>query len=395
MKIIEKQKEFSIMQLIDRYNNDERQNKLNLTVGVYTDQSGCCPILDSVREAEYYRAKNQISKATFSLTGASEYHEAVRNVLFPSMREYGIHHNIQVVQTLGASGALHLVSRLIKYNSPTARIWISTPTWENHPALLSDHSHNFGFYRYQPANQEELCLDSVLEDLHSASPGDFVLLQACCHNPTGMDPDLSQWNRLADFCAERRLIPLFDFAYQGFAHSIEQDAALFDIFRDRLDKFLICSSFSKNMGIYGERTGALTFVFRDEKELKDWINISKELIRSSYSTPPIHGSFIVSHIINDPIRFTNWQQELTGISKDLQRRRTMFFSELTKAGIIDRVLPYRKQNGMFLCLDLSQEKINSLRENHGIYFLNSGRISIASLSISNMPRFCEALKDVV
>ncbi|UOF90064.1 aromatic amino acid transaminase [Fodinisporobacter ferrooxydans] len=385
----------SIVQLLERYNQDPRVDKLNLTVGVYTDESGRCPILDSVREAEYFRVKNQASKASFNLAGTIEYQQAVRTILFPTMINRREDSNVQVIQTLGASGALHLVGRLINHYFPTARIWLSSPTWENHPAVLNSHMGGFGYYRYQPANQEQLCMETIFEDLQSARPGDFVLLHACCHNPTGIDPTLSQWEKFADFCAERKLIPLFDFAYQGFAHSLQKDAELFIAFRERLDMFLICSSFSKNMGIYDERTGALTLIFKDTNKLEDWYKTIKILIRSSYSMPPTHGSFIVSHIINDTLRFAHWQQELAGIRNDLQRRRSILFSEMSKFGIIDKVLSYRQQQGMFLCLNLSQQEIDSLRDKQGIYILDSGRMCIASLSIANMPRFCEALMCVI
>ncbi|GEO28049.1 aminotransferase [Alicyclobacillus acidoterrestris] len=383
------------MQLLECYKQDPRTDKLNLTVGVYTNESGCCPILDSVRESEYFRVKNQTSKASFNVPGSTEYQQAVRTMLFPTQKSSSEDSNVQVVQTLGASGALHLAGRLINYYSPNAQIWLSLPTWENHPAVLNSHMGGFGYYRYQPANQEQLCIETILEDLKSAKPGDFVLLHACCHNPTGIDPTLSQWAILADFCAERKLIPLFDFAYQGFAHSIQQDAELFVTFRERVDMFLICSSFSKNMGIYDERTGAMTLVFKDTNRLADWYKTIKILIRSSYSMPPTHGSFIVSHIINDSFRFARWQQELADMRNDLQRRRSILFSEMTKHGIIDRILTYRQQQGMFLCLNLSEQIIDTLRDEYGIYILDSGRMSIASLSTANMPRFCEVLKRVI
>jgi aspartate/tyrosine/aromatic aminotransferase len=385
----------SIMQLLERYKQDERPDKINLTVGVYTDESGVCPILDSVREAEAYRVTNQTSKASFNLAGAPEFQQAVRTVLFPTMSNSGDDHHVQVIQTLGASGALHLVGKLIDQYAPTARIWLSAPTWENHPALLSVHSGGFGYYRYLPANQDELCIDTILQDLQSANPGDYVLLHACCHNPTGMDPKPSQWKMLAEFCAERQLIPVFDFAYQGFAHSIQEDAELFVTFKEHLDTFIICSSFSKNMGIYDERTGALTLVFKEEEKLAEWFETAKKLVRSSYSLPPVHGGFIVSHIINDSQRFARWQQELAGMCEDLHRRRAAFFSELTKVGIQDKVLTYRHQQGMFVVLNLSQQQIQSLRDHEGVYLLDSGRISIASLSTENMPRLCEALLRVI
>ncbi|MCX7570911.1 aromatic amino acid transaminase [Tumebacillus sp. DT12] len=385
----------SIMQLLELYRQDPRADKLNLTAGIYMDESGTCPILDSVREAEAFRVQNQSSKATFNLTGAPDYQQAVRTLLFPNMGGSGETHHVQVIQTLGASGALHLVGKLVNHYTPNAKIWLSAPTWENHPAVLNSHAGGFGHYRYLPAHLDEVSLDTILADLESAKPGDYVLLHACCHNPTGMDLNLSQWTKMADFCAERHLIPLFDFAYQGFAHSPERDAELFDAFKERVDRFLICNSFSKNMGLYDERIGALTLVFKEEEQALDWNNTAKRLIRSSYSMPPTHGSFIVSHILNDPDRCARWQQELAGMCNDLHTRRAAFFTELANAGIQDQVLTYRQQQGMFVMLNLSEQQIDTLRERSGIYLLGNGRISIASLRTEMMPRFVEALKSVI
>ncbi|MDQ0416092.1 aspartate/tyrosine/aromatic aminotransferase [Croceifilum oryzae] len=384
----------SIMQLLERYNHDTRTDKLNLTVGVYTDESGRCPILESVRDAEYYRVSNQTNKASFHLAGAPEFHQAVRKLLF-SATGSGLEDHIEVIQTVGCSGALYLAGQLIYHYAPTSSIWLSSPTWENHTALLNSNRNNIRYYRYQPANPDELCIDTILEDLKLAQPGDFVLLHACCHNPTGIDPNPAQWKMLAEFCAERELIPLFDFAYQGFADSIEQDAEFLVPFSERLETFIVCNSFSKNMGIYDERTGALTLVFKDEAKRADWHRTVKGLIRNTYSMPPVHGSFIVSHIINDSVRFSRWQQELEGMCSDLHRRRGALFSELGRIGIANEVLTYRNQQGMFVCLNLSEEKIDLLRDQYGIYLLDTGRMCVASLSTANMPRFCETLSKVI
>ncbi len=346
-----------IIQLLERYRQDARPGKLNLTVGIYTDETGCCPILESVRQAERHRVEHQTSKASFNIVGAPTFHQAVRAILFPALPADADDSRIRVIQTLGASGALHLAGQLLDRHLPTARIWMSAPTWENHAALLSVHRGGFSTYRYLPASPERLCLNTILADLQAAAPGDIVLWHVCCHNPTGIDPDLKQWEILASFCAERQLIPLFDFAYQGFAHSIQRDAAPLAMFMERLDTLLICSSFSKNMGIYDERTGALTLVCRDTDRLARWNEDVKMLVRSSYSMPPLHGSFIASHIINDADRFASWQQEVSGIRDDLHRRRAAFISELENAGILDDILPYRHQQGMFLCLDLSSASI--------------------------------------
>ncbi|MGM0748664.1 MAG: aromatic amino acid transaminase [Bacillota bacterium] len=385
----------TIMQLLERYSQDERLDKMNLTAGIYTDESGISPILKSVREAEYYRVDNQISKASFNLIGAPEFHKAVQTLLFPYVQNTDKDEDVEVIQTLGASGALHLAGQLISYYSPSSKIWMSSPTWENHADLLGNHSGGFAFYRYEPESKNQLCMDTILEDLAYAKPGDFVLLHTCCHNPTGMDPTISQWKVLADFFVERELIPLFDFAYQGFANSLQRDAEPLTIFRECLDTVIVCNSFSKNMGIYDERTGALTLVFRDKDNLSSWKETAKKLIRSNYSMPPVHGSFIVSHIVNDPERFACWEKEVEYLRKDLDQRRNLFFSELSKMNVIDKVLPYLQQKGMFLYLNLSLEKIECLRDKYGIYLLDNGRMCVASLNSENTSKIASNIRDVI
>lgn len=380
--------------MLAQYHQDPRTDKLNLTAGIYTDPSGNSPVLESVREAEYFRIRHQDTKASFYMDGAPEFQQAVHRLLFPSGEEGGSDHHVQVIQTVGSSGALYLVGRMIQHDAPAARVWISAPTWENHAALLSSRPDQLGYYRYQSADSDQLCMKTILEDLEAARPGDFILLHACCHNPTGMDPSLSQWRELAAFCAARGLIPLFDFAYQGFAQSAEQDAELFTLFRAYSDRLIICNSFSKNMGLYNERTGALTLVFKDADKLTAWHNILKRIIRSTYSTPPAHGACIASHIINHPQRYARWQQELAEMRGDLQRRRSALFDKLEAVGLMETLLSYRRQQGMFLCLHLSPRSIEALREQHGIYLLDTGRMCIASLRMEAIPAFCLALGQV-
>ncbi len=383
----------TIMQLLERYRGDPRPDKLNLAVGIYTDESGHCPILDSVRAAELHRVAHQTSKASFNLAGAPDFHRAVRKLLLPDLSEAD-GAQVAVVQTLGASGALHLAAQLLARRAPGSRIWLSAPTWENHTALLAPHG-RFGHYRYRAATRERFCLDSALSDLERAAPGDIVLLHVCCHNPTGIDPDPEQWAALARFCAERRLLPLFDFAYQGLARSLEQDCAPLALFREQVECMMVCSSFSKNMGIYDERTGALTLVSRDPARLARWSDDLRQMIRASYSMPPLHGSYIVSHLVNDPERHRAWRQEVELMRDDLNRRRQALLEALGAAGLRDAVLSYQRQQGMFLCLDLAPAALEQLRAEHGIYLLDSGRLSVASLARADMPRLCHALSDVL
>lgn len=383
----------SIMQLVEQFKNDKHINKMNLTVGVYMDQYGNCPILKSVKEAEEHCLEIEKSKVTFNMIGAKSYHEAVKQLLFPNFSK-AEKENIQVIQTVGSCGALYLVGQLINKIKPTASLWLSNPTWENHRPLLESHVSEICEYRYEPLDKENLCVQKIMEDLQYSKAGDFVLFHACCHNPTGMDPTINQWQELAKFCKNHELIPIFDFAYQGFKDTIQSDAEVLNIFREEVNSFIVCNSFSKNMGLYDERVGALTFVFDNQEEVDCWLQCAKSLIRSSYSTPPIHGSSVVSCIINDSERFQLWQAEVDNMRKGLIQRRTEFFQKLDDVGMKERILNYENQNGMFACLNISLEQIEYLRNSQGIYILNSGRISIASLNSQKISKFCEAICNI-
>lgn len=383
----------NIMQLVELFKNDTRTDKINLAIGIYVDESGDCPILTSVKEAEKYCCDIEKSKAKFNLIGDNNYHKVVKELLFPdfSKREK---EDIQVIQTVGSSGALYIAGQLINKIAPNSKIWISNPTWENHKFLLYDDLSKVCEYRYEPFNKQRLCIEKIIEDLNSARKGDFILFHVCCHNPTGMDPSMEQWKQLSRFCKEKGLIPIFDFAYQGFKENLKKDANVFNIFKKDKNNFIVCNSFSKNMGLYDERIGALTFVFDDKTQSHHWIEIAKKIIRSTYSVPPIHGSSIVNCIINDTQRFKVWERELSIMRREVENRRTEFFKALEEMGIKQNILSYENQSGMFVCLNLSLAQIENLRKNYGIYILNSGRISIASLNAKKISRLCNALCNI-
>jgi aspartate/tyrosine/aromatic aminotransferase len=381
------------MQLVEKFKNDKRADKMNLTVGVYKDESGQSPILKSVKEAEKYCLETETTKASFNLIGSQTFHEAVKRLLFPSFSE-SEKKKIQVIQTVGSCGALYLVGQLINKIVPSARIWISNPTWENHWSLLHSHINEIYGYRYEPLNRKCLDIEKIMEDLKSSQSGDFVLFHASCHNPTGMDPTIKQWHELANFCKSNKLIPVFDFAYQGFKDTIQNDADIFKVFR-QMDSFIVCNSFSKNMGLYDERAGALSFMCKDIEKLSYWVKCAKKFIRGNYSTPPMHGSSIVSCIINDPERYQSWQKEVDEMRESLIQRRNELFQALERIGIKGTILNYERQNGMFVCLDLSLSQIEQLRNDYGIYLLNSGRISVASLNSKKIIKLCTALQNIL
>ncbi len=388
--IVQPQQKNTIMQLLEKYKLDGRNNKMSLTAGIYMDETGESPILDTVKVAERFLVENQTCKAAFNMTGDVDFHRAVKKVVFPYFTEVE-KKEICVIQTLGASGAINLIGQLVNQYAPLSRIWVSNPTWENHEPLLGHHLGGICHYKYVAENNKA-SVSKIMEDLQYSKPGDYVLFHASCHNPTGIDPDLYQWTELAKFCKDMRLIPIFDFAYQGFAYDLEKDTEVFGIFKQNVDDFIVCNSFSKNMGLYDERVGALSFIFTDQEKTNSWLQTTKRLIRSSYSIPPIHGGAVASHIINNDLLFKQWGEEVSGMRKDLERRRSDFFSALDCVGMKEDILDFDKQNGMFVCLKLTEEEIGTLREKYGIYMLDSGRISIASLNSKKIPMLCEAIK---
>ena len=288
-----------ILGLNEKFLGDPRSDKINLGVGVYKDNDGNTPVLDSVKKAETRLLDAENSKTYLGIPGTADYALAVQQLLFGADSSIIADKRAQSAQTPGGTGGLRVAAELISRQVGATRVWVSDPTWANHIGIFEAAGLEVSRYAYYDAEAHDMNFAAMMADLEQATAGDVVLFHGCCHNPTGIDPVREQWAQLAELCATRGLLPLFDFAYQGFARGLDEDAEGLRLFAEKCNEILIASSFSKNFGIYGERTGAFTLVAANADVAATVFSQVKSIIRVIYSNPPKHGSALVAAILGD------------------------------------------------------------------------------------------------
>lgn len=383
-----------ILGLNDAYNADTRETKVNLGVGVFRDDFGTTPILGSVKIAESRLLDSEVSKGYLSISGLETYGRAVRGLLFGAKSDLIDSGRAVTAQAPGGTGALRVGAEFLATQLKVKRVWISDPTWANHTAIFQAAGIECKTYRYYDAESQSLDFDGLYKDLKKVPAGDVVLLHGCCHNPTGFDPSDSQWQQLAALAQERRWLPMFDFAYQGFAEGVEEDASGLRAFIARVDELLIASSFSKNFGLYNERVGALTLVGRDADEAQTAFSQVKSVIRANYSNPPAHGALVVATILNDDTLREQWLGEVADMRNRIRDLRVQLVEKLSGLGVPQDFSFVLNQNGMFSFSGLNPGQVSRLKTEYGIYMVSSGRINIAGISSSNLDYLCDAIAAV-
>ena len=384
-----------ILGLNEAFNADSRSSKVNLGVGVYKNDSGNTPILLSVKTAENTLIKNEKTKGYLGIVGKPSYNNQVKDLIF------GINHPVlqqnraATVQAPGGTGALKIAADFLKKHHSAQSIWISNPSWANHKQIFSQNGFTVKSYRYYDAKNKALDFEGFINDLDSIPSGEIVLLHACCHNPTGVDPSPSQWEKIAGIIAEKKLLVLFDMAYQGFANSVDQDPEAIRVFANKLDTLLIASSFSKNFGLYNERIGALTFIGATEKIAQCALSQIKVLIRTNYSNPPAHGALIVDTILNQTELKQQWLTELASMNKRIKAMRVNLAQALSNALPDEDFSFITQQNGMFSFSGLTLNQVHHLKHNKGIYIVDSGRINIAGLTTNNLNYVADSIIEAI
>ncbi|MFT5664622.1 MAG: aromatic-amino-acid transaminase [Gammaproteobacteria bacterium] len=384
-----------ILGLNDEFNADTRTNKINLGVGVYKDAAGNTPILPSVKKAEARLLENEKTKSYLGIAGTADYALAVQKLLFGNDSPIIADKRAHTAQAPGGTGALRIAAEFIKRQIGDVTIWISEPTWANHIGVFEAAGLKIARYGYYDEKAKDIDFDAVLSDLENAKAGDVLLVHGCCHNPTGIDPDNAQWTQLANLCSEKNLLPLFDFAYQGFARGIEEDAEGLRIFTEHCEEILVASSFSKNFGIYNERTGAFTVVAKTAQIVNIVFSQLKSIIRVIYSNPPAHGGAVVTTILTDEKLRAEWEAEVDAMRNRILAMRKLFVETLKQKGVAMDFNFIERQNGMFSFSGLSTEQVLKMRENSAVYAVNSGRFNVAAMTESNMDALCEAIANVV
>ena len=384
-----------ILGLNDQFLSDTRNGKINLGAGVYKDENGNTPVLNSVKKAETRLLEAENSKTYLGIPGTADYALAVQKLLFGDDSSIISEGRAQTAQSPGGTGGLRVAAELLKRQIGATRVWVSDPTWANHAGIFEAAGLEVSRYAYYDAETHNMDFDAMMSDLAQAEAGDVVLLHGCCHNPTGIDPDREQWAQLADLCASRGLLPLFDFAYQGFARGLDEDAEGLRLFTEKCPEILIASSFSKNFGIYGERTGAFTLVANNADVAATVFSQVKSIIRVIYSNPPKHGSALVTAILGDPELRAEWEAELATMRDRIKEMRSLLVATLKEKGVTRDFSFIERQNGMFSFSGLSKEQIVKLREDSAVYAVDSGRFSVAAMTADNMDALCDAIAAIV
>ncbi|WP_425307964.1 amino acid aminotransferase [Ammonicoccus fulvus] len=380
-----------ILGLTEAYNADERATKVNLGVGVYTDENGKVPLLECVRRADELLASDRKPWGYLPIDGLKAYDDAVAELVFGDVVPRD---RLAVVQGLGGTGGLKVAADFLHAADPSAPVLISDPSWENHKALFARAGFTVASYPYYDAATRSVNFAGMLDALKAADAGTVVILHACCHNPTGYDLTPEQWTQVRDVVVERGLVPLLDMAYQGFAESIEADGAAVRAFAEVGIPVFVTTSFSKTFSLYGERIGALSVVCSDADEAKRVLSQLKIVVRTTYSNPPTHGAQVVATVLGDPELRALWESELGAMRERIKAMRVGLRDGLVAAQPDADVDYIVSQNGMFSYSGLSKDQMVRLREEFGIYGLDSGRICVAALNESNLPAVVEAIAQV-
>ncbi|BEO60655.1 aminotransferase class I/II-fold pyridoxal phosphate-dependent enzyme [Serratia sp. YC16] len=384
-----------ILGLTDIFRADARPNKINLGIGVYKDETGKTPVLTSVKKAEQYLLENETTKNYLGIEGIPAFASCTQELLFGKESPIVADRRARTAQTPGGTGGLRVAADFIANQTSAKRIWISNPSWPNHKNVFSAVGLEVLEYAYYDAANHALDFDGLLNSLKQAQAGDVVLFHGCCHNPTGIDPTAEQWAQLAELSVVNGWLPLFDFAYQGFANGLEEDAQGLRIFAAKHKELIVASSYSKNFGLYNERVGACTIVAADAETADRAFSQVKAAIRANYSNPPSHGAAVVATILgNDALR-AMWEQELTDMRQRIHRMRQLFVNTLQEKGAQQDFSFIIQQNGMFSFSGLTKEQVLRLREEFGVYAVNSGRVNVAGMTPDNMAPLCEAIVAVL
>jgi aspartate/tyrosine/aromatic aminotransferase len=385
----------SILGLAEAYRADRREGKINLTAGVFQDATGSTPLLASVVEAERRLLDAGGGKSYRPIDGELGFREQVRSLVLGANHEAVTSGRALVTQTPGGTGGLRVIADLLRRTGSGATLWMSEPTWPNHPALFQAAGFKLRSYPYTDATGRRIDEGAMLDALREASPGDVVLLHGCCHNPTGVDPSPSLWSQIGDLVDELGLLPLVDLAYQGFGDGLEQDAeGLLELVRPGAE-LVVATSFSKTFSLYAERVGAVLVIARSAGDAAAVQSHVKAAIRVNYSNPPAHGADIVRTILADKDLRAQWEEELAAMRSRINDNRRALVAALDARGMSGRWDAIADHRGMFALLGLSPDQVVRLREEQAVYVVGGGRINVAGLTEHNLGRFVDALITVV
>ena len=382
-----------ILGLMESYAKDANPQKFDLGVGVYKDAQGLTPILQAVKRAEQRLVEQQTTKTYIGGHGDPAFGRLVSELVLGAGSALLKAQRAGATQTPGGTGALRLSADFIAHSLPGRGVWLSNPTWPIHETIFAKAGLKVSHYPYV-GSDNRLDVPAMLATLATVPEGDVVLLHACCHNPTGFDLSQDDWRQVLQIVRERHLLPLIDFAYQGFGDGLEQDAWAVRLFADELPEVLITSSCSKNFGLYSDRVGALIVCANDAEKLLDVRSQLAFIARNLWSTPPDHGAAVVATILGDTELKQLWSAEVEGMRSRIAQLRSGLVEALVPHGLAERFAHVGVQRGMFSYTGLSAEQVKQLREKHSVYMVSSGRANVAGIDETRLRLLAEAIADV-
>ncbi|MEM7488076.1 MAG: amino acid aminotransferase [Pseudomonadota bacterium] len=383
-----------ILALMAAFKEDPRDAKIDLGVGVYKDASGHTPVMRAVKAAERRLVEEQTTKVYTGLAGDPGFGDALSDLVLGSAKPAD---RLAMVATPGGTGAIRQGLELMQMAAGAgagdreATLWLSAPTWPNHPAIAKYLGVRLAEYRYFDAGTGTVDFDGMMEDLRGATAGDVVMLHGCCHNPTGANLTGAEWEAVADLCTERGLVPFVDIAYQGFGDGLDADAAGVRALVAKVPEAMIGASCSKNFGIYRERTGLLMAIAPSAEKLKVTQGAMAALNRMNFSFPPDHGARCVQTILGDADLRADWEAELEEVRTGMLALREGLAAALRQRTNSDRFDFLARHRGMFSLLGASPEQVEAMRRDHGVYMVGDSRMNIAGLNEATVPKLADAI----
>jgi len=383
-----------ILGLSVKFKADTNPNKIDLGAGIYKDEKGHTPVLSCVKTAEKFRLENENTKAYLSSAGSPLFNEKMTSLILGDHKVIS-ENRIRTISTPGGTGALRTAGEFIKTCTPGATIWVSNPTWANHQGVFTAAGLNVKTYPYYDYENNSLDFEGMLAALKQVSKDDAVLLHACCHNPSGMDLSKEQWQQVADVAKQVGFMPVVDMAYQGFGQDLDADAFGLRLMADTVDQMIICSSCSKNFGLYRDRIGACSIIGKDSISADIINSVLLSVVRVNYSMPPAHGAAIVETILSSAELTTQWHGELKDMRDRINGMRQLLVEQLAANGVTRDFSFITSQNGMFSFLGIDKAQVQRLQDEFSIYIVGSSRISLAGISPDNVKYLTQSIAKVL
>ena len=385
-----------ILTLMERFKEDPRSDKVNLSIGLYYNEDGIIPQLKAVADAEArLNAQPHGASLYLPMEGLNSYRHAIAPLLFGADHPVLQQQRVATIQTLGGSGALKVGADFLKRYFPESSVWVSDPTWENHVAIFAGAGFEVSTYPWYDEATNGVRFNDLLATLKTLPARSIVLLHPCCHNPTGADLTNEQWDAVIEILKARELIPFLDIAYQGFGAGMEEDAYAIRAIASAGLPALVSNSFSKIFSLYGERVGGLSVLCEDAEAAGRVLGQLKATVRRNYSSPPNFGAQVVAAVLNDEALKASWLVEV----EEMRTRILAMRQELVK--VLSTEMPERNfdyllnQRGMFSYTGLSAAQVDQLREEFGVYLIASGRMCVAGLNTANVQRVAKAVAAVM